>query len=166
MKIKLFTAMIFGFLLGTQAMAEPGNDNPEGWSCKMEFTAKGKGLQVIVGKFKLKGTGLVSCESDSGELRELPVRITIGGKPVQAQVAAGWLTVHGYAKPFGISGSPESLFGDYAVAKAQVAIIGGVGTIAGVDIDKNDNLAFNIQIETVKGFGFSLGMDKFSIEPL
>lgn len=55
--------------------------------------------------FKLKGTGFVSCESDSGELRELP-------------------------------------------------------------IDKNDNLAFQLNIETIIGLGFSLGMDKFIIQTI
>jgi hypothetical protein len=163
MKKLILAATAMLLVVGTQAFAD--EQNPQGWSCNMEFTAKGKGLQIFIGKFKMKGEGVLQCENDRGDMRVLPVKVTMGGKPIQAQVAAGWLRVKGHAKAIGISENPESLFGKYYVAKAQFAIIGGVGTQAGFDVEKDGNLAFNMSLQTIKGFGFSLGVTATVVGP-
>ncbi len=88
----------------------------------------------------------------------------MGGKFFQPQVAIGWLTVKGVAKSIGINGDPSSLAGKYYVANAAVAIISGVGATVGFDVTNNDNLAFQMSVQTTKGFGVSVGVEQMKLE--
>lgn len=162
MKTLAVLTLAFGLAAGFSANAEP--KNPESWSCQLQFEAKGRGLQVIVGKFKMTGPGTLSCENAAGETKEIPVKVTMGGKFFQPQVAAGWLSLKGVSKPIGISDAPESLFGTYYLANAQAAVIGGVGASAGFDVERNDNLSFGVSVQVTKGFGVAVGVERFELE--
>lgn len=162
MKTLAALMLAMGLTAGMTVKAEP--KNPESWSCQLQFEAKGRGLQVIIGKFKMTGPGMMSCENAAGARKEIPVKVTMGGKFFQPQIAAGWLTVKGIAKGIGISDAPESLLGTYYLANAQVAVIGGLGASAGFDVERNDNLSFNVNLQVTKGFGIALGVERFELE--
>ena len=154
--------LALGLMSGLSAHAV--GKNPADWECSLQFEAKGRGLQVIIGHFKMEGKGLLSCHNDAGETQEIPMKVTMGGKFFQPQVAAGWLTVKGLAKGVGINQTPSSLAGKYYVANAAVAVIGGVGATAGFDVNKDDNVAFQMSLQVTKGFGIALGIERMELE--
>lgn len=144
---------------GSVAQADVAPD----WNCHLEFEAKGKGLQVIIGMFKMKGKGLVTCENEAGQIQEIPVNVKMGGKLFQAQVAAGWLTVRGVSKEIGVEKDPSEIFGKYYVANAQAAVIGGVGATAGLDARRDDNVTLALGVQVTKGFGLAVGLQTLQI---
>lgn len=134
------------------------------WTCGMEFDAEGKGLQLIVGKYEVKGQGNLSCISLAGEEVEVPIKVSIDSTPVALRVAFGALTAKGVSAEIALfANNPEDLLGNYLVARAEAAVIGGVGAFVATHADF-PALVLNVGLEFTQGFGVNLGIEKMTIE--
>ncbi|MBK7962043.1 MAG: hypothetical protein IPK04_13085 [Bdellovibrionales bacterium] len=156
--------MKHALVLATALMMSLPAFSMERWNCNLTWQAQGGGLQIIVGMFKLKGTGTAVCSNATGEIRELPFNVTMGGQPLSPSVSIGVMKVNAGATIYGVEGQPESLFGKYATLGGQLALIGGVGAgVATEFLDDRDH-KLSVNMELVRGLGASVGVRVLKLE--
>jgi hypothetical protein len=74
------------------------------------------------------------------------------------------MELNGQSMEFGLlDATPKSLFGEYIVAQAQGAIIGGVGVLTATKVGFPD-LALKISLQFARGFGINLGVNTMHIK--
>jgi hypothetical protein len=155
---------LFAVLLGVSAGAD---QTPQPlaplYQCAVTFKAQGGGLQAIVGKFVLTGTGNLRCADVTGKTLVVPVNVAVGGGTA-ARLAIGYFSIIGSASGLGWVSSPESLFGKYASVGALGAFAGGLGATVAMHATKS-NVTLNANFQLAKGFGLELGYSTLQIEP-
>lgn len=148
-------------LLGSLAQAQvPAAEAP--FVCSLAFDVAGGGIQVIVGNYKLVGTGTLSCSDKNGVMAPIPLKITMGG-PVQGTVAVGVARVMGVATGIGLASSPAEILGDYVVVGGQVALMLGVGAHVALH-SAAQALTLNADLQLIQGVGFNIGINTLKIE--
>jgi hypothetical protein len=154
MKKLFLTLVALGTLAAFSAHAEV---NKPVWDCALTFTAKGGGVQVIVGKFQLSGPGNIRCVDVAGNTQVLPVRVIMGGSWLAPSVGAGYLHLAGVASGIGVAHGPQALLGRYVVAGAQVGIIVGAGANFSVH-GGNEAVTLNLGVNVTRGLGAQVGI--------
>lgn len=156
---KLFFAL--ALLLGTNfAQAQEGKL----WACGMEFKGVAQGIQILVGDFKLKSTGKLTCDDGNGTTEVIPVRVTMGAAPFAPRIAFGAFEVYGASAQIQLANrNPRDLMGEYAVLQAQAAVVGGVGLVTGIHASDND-IAVQLSLQFLKGLGVNFGFTTLKIE--
>ena len=156
---KLIIGMAMAALFSTTAMAHDAGL----WSCGLNFKAKGKGFQVLVGKFTFDGKGTMRCRNMlNGESREYNVKVSMGSSIVAPRVAFGSMKVYGLAKDINIPNEPDRVFGSYLVTHAQAAV--GVGGGAYTAVALHRGVTLNLSLQMTTGFGVNVGVSTMKIE--
>ncbi len=134
--------------------------------CGMSFEAKGGGLQILVGEFKLVGEGVIKCREFNGSESVMPVDIQIGGRsPVALKIAAGYLEVYGLATGIGFAKSPEGLAGRYLTVDADAAVGLGAGVAVSLHLKRDDAATINLNLQVARGLGLDVGFNSLTISP-
>lgn len=135
------------------------------WVCELSFKGQAKGFQVIIGRFKAKGTGTLRCVSPF-EVREIPVKIDLSTKYIAPRVAIGNFKFYGQALSIALlANEPEDLLGRYLVAQGQGAIIGGIGAMTAVHASLPE-VALNVSLQFTTGLGINVGLTDMKIKAL
>lgn len=164
--------LLVSLLIATSTFAEvSARENaveraPEKWSCEIEFQAEGGGIQVIIGIFKMSGQGDAVCTSTTGEVRELPLAVSLGGKPLSPSLSLGALRIVAHGHIADIEGKPESIYTKYLAVGGQVSLIGGAGSDFGVDFADNNQRKLGTHLELVQGLGISVGLRVLKLQPI
>ncbi len=146
-------------ILGATSQAQAG----EGWLCGLTYKAEVRAAQLIVGKYKVDGTGTLRCNNAEGEKLQIPVKLTARGAPVSARVAFAHFTMYGASANVTLGAlEPRDLLGKYHFTQAQGAFIGGAGVIVGSHVTNNLNLA--LSVNAIEGVGVNLGVTTMRIE--
>lgn len=134
--------------------------------CGLSFTAKGGGVQVIYGQFKLKGTGTIRCTDIDGNTVVMPVGVSLGGKHWAARFAVvPHMKIRGGVTGLGLLASPNAILGHYLALNGGAALgIGADGMVA-IRVAKNA-LTFNIGLALAQGLGLEVGIDTIDITAL
>lgn len=127
------------------------------WDCALTFTAKGGGVQIIVGKFQLSGPGNVRCVDVAGNTEVLPVRIIMGGSLIAANVALGYFQLAGVASGIGVASGPQALLGDYVTVGAQAGLIVGAGANFSIH-GGSEAVTLNLGVNVSRGIGAQVGI--------
>ena len=136
------------------------------WTCGLTFTGTSEGIKVIVGHFTTEATGRMRCIDLEGRHFSKNVRISMGSHWLGPVVGAGHFKFAGVSSEISLFNcSPNVLFGKYLVAHGQGAIIGGAGTFAAVRV-KPPELAVNISVKLVHGFGAQVGIESLTLSEL
>lgn len=135
-----------------------------GWICGLAYQGEAKGVQVVFGNWKMEASGTLKCEAADGEKRELPVLVKTRAKAIRPILAAGKFQIFGASANIALlTHEPEDLLGNYYIAQAQAAVVGGVGVIAGTHVNADD-ITLYVSVNAIKGAGFHVGVSKMSIE--
>ena len=166
-KILLVLAMS---LAGAFAQASNGDDmTAQGklsWTCGLTFTGSSMGVKVILGRFTTHASGRLRCVDLEGRHFSRDVRVHMGSRFIGPVIGAGYFKFAGVSSEISLFNcNPDVLYGSYVVAHGQGAIIGGAGTFTAVRV-KPPEIAVNIGLKLVKGFGAQVGIEHFTIEPL
>lgn len=161
MKIKSLIATLV--ILGAAAAAHADGTRP--LECGLSFTAKGGGAQVLIGKFKLSGQGMLACQDLNGDVEKIPVKVTFGGHLFALKAAVGYFNIAGVATGIGYTKSPNEILGHYVVASAEGAVIAGAGARVGFRA-AHGNATINAMIQAENGIGFDVGLGTMRIERL
>ncbi len=133
------------------------------WACGLKFSGTSHGLKVIVGHFKTVGHGTLSCKSVFGESYSRHVNVTIGHHWIGPTAGIGYFKLRGVSSEISLlNHSPNAILGNYLVAQGEAAIVGGVGAFTAVKVGM-PQLAVNISLQLLKGFGVQVGIDRLSI---
>lgn len=135
------------------------------WSCAMTFEAKGGGAIVLVGYYEMNGTGRISCVDVAGNEEIIPIRVQLGGLPIQPNVGVGYFHIAGVASGIGVATDPRALLGHYVTLSAQAGVIVGAGGNIAVRGGR-DALTLNLGVEVLHGFGAQLGVNQLIISPM
>lgn len=127
------------------------------WDCALTFTAKGGGVQVILGKFQLSGPGNVRCVDVAGNTEVMPVRVIMGGSLVAANVALGYFHLAGVASGIGVASGPQALLGNYVVVGAQAGFIVGAGANFSIH-GGSEAVTLNLGVNVLSGLGAQVGI--------
>lgn len=133
-------------------------------TCALDFNVRGGGFIAILGFYKLRGHGRISCVDAAGREVDTPVIVSIGGSPIELNVAVGYFHLRGGAVGIGVATGPQELFGDYAVVGANATALIGAGahvTMTGVSSGLNLNVGLNLET----GIGAQVGINGMTIEP-
>jgi hypothetical protein len=152
-------AMVFGTQFAQADVKAPL------WNCAVSFNVEGGGLKVIVGSFALEGQGKISCMDVAGNTEEIPVYVTVGGRPLSLGIGAGHLQLVGLATGIGLAGQPSDLLGTYVVAGVRGAIFLGGGADVALHATHR-SITVNASIQAVSGLGLNAGIDRLTIERL
>lgn len=133
------------------------------WTCSVAFDVKGGGVKLLVGDFTLRGPGQISCIDVTGNVQEIPVTVTMGGKPFSLTLAIGKMHLVGLATGVGIAGQPADLLGEYLVGSIRGAFFVGAGADVALHGARNA-LTLNAAIQGIKGAGVNVGFDNLTIE--
>lgn len=164
MKKMIMGLVMLSSFVGFSAMASGQIEKPL-WQCGLTFKAQGGGVQFIVGSFKMRGPGTIRCVDIAGNTQVMDVKVTLGGRPLAANVALGKFRIAGLATGLGVATGPEALLGRYYTVGAQGAVLVGAGA----------NMAFhggaeavtlNLGVALEKGLGVQVGLNRMMIEPL
>ena len=132
------------------------------WECALTFDAKGGGFQVLVGEFKLTGTGTINCIDLAGNKEALPVVVTMHSSPLALNVGVGHFHIAGLATGIGLESGPQGLLGDYLTADAEASFIVGAGAEVALH-GGCEGVTINVGVSMLRGIGFDLGVNKFTI---
>jgi hypothetical protein len=136
------------------------------WACNINFKAHAQGFQVILGKFSVKGHGVLRCVSPFEEVRTIPVRINLSTKFFAPRVALGKFDIYGETAQIGLfANEPEDLLGTYIVAQGQGALIAGAGAMTAVRATI-PHLSLQVSVQFVKGFGLNAGITTMTVEEM
>lgn len=134
-------------------------------TCALEFTAKGRDLQILVGYSHLKGKGLIKCVDDHRRSTALPIRVTFKTPILFPRFSLSpTVTVHGVASGIqvppetrrGPPGGAPAILGSYLTVNATAAVGEGAGT--SLDLQGEDNQTpINLKLENIEGFGVAIG---------
>lgn len=157
-------------LVGAFAHADNGDEmTAQGklsWTCGLTFTGSSMGVKVILGHFTTHATGKLRCIDLEGNHFSRDVKVHMGSHFIGPVVGIGYFKFAGVSSEISLFNcSPEVLFGSYVVAHGQGAVIGGAGTFAAVRV-KPPELAVNVALKLLKGFGAQVGVEHFTIEPM
>lgn len=132
------------------------------WACGMKFSGTSKGFKIIVGKFKTVAYGTLKCTSLHKNYSQ-KIKIEIGHHWIGPTAGIGWFKLAGKAATFSLLNcDPSKVLGKYLVAQGEAAIIGGVGAFTAVKVGF-PQLAVDISLQLLKGFGVQVGIDKMRI---
>lgn len=161
------TILGFAMLVSMFSFSAQANDRIEApiYTCALSFEAKGGGLQIVVGSFKLKGEGAIHCVDVEGNTEEIPVKVTMGGPLVAPNIGFGVFNVRGLATGIGLSTGPEALLGKYYMVGGRVAWIVGAGANLAVH-GGAEALTLNLALSLESGAGLQVGVNRLKIEPL
>ena len=133
------------------------------WVCALDFNGRAEGFQVIVGHFKMEGTGELSCANLDGRREAIPVKLTMGSRFLAPEFSFGGFDIYGAAAEIALTdGSPRDLLGRYLVAHGQGSIVGGAGVITGVHAS-DSALSLLLSIQFLHGVGFSVGINSLDL---
>ncbi|MGZ3774092.1 MAG: hypothetical protein ACXVCY_08945 [Pseudobdellovibrionaceae bacterium] len=136
------------------------------WVCHLGFKGTAMGFKVIFGRFETNAYGTLKCKGIGGGYYTQDVKISMGHKWFGPTVGLGYYKLAGLAKEISLFNlSPESILGHYKVAQADAVVIGGVGSFTAVKLGL-PQLAFNVSLKLLFGFGADVGIDKLCIEPV
>lgn len=149
-----------------QPLQDDASINSAGWVCGLAFQGTSKGIKVIVGHFKTVAYGVLKCKGVPGQHFTRDIKITIGHHWIGPTAGIGYFKLAGVSSEFSLLNcSPDKIFGKYAVAQGEAAIIGGVGAFTAVKVGL-PQLAFNISLQLLKGIGVQVGIDKLTISEM
>jgi hypothetical protein len=132
------------------------------WVCGMKFTGTSKGFKIIIGSFKTVAYGTLKCTSLHKNYTQ-KIKIEIGHHWIGPTAGIGWFKLAGKAATFSLLNcDPSKVLGKYLVAQGEAAIIGGVGAFTAVKVGL-PQLAVDISLQLLKGFGVQVGIDKMRI---
>ena len=158
----LFVAAAVLFL----SMTASAHDGQPAWVCKMAFKGESQGAQIIVGHFHTEATGRIKCVGLNGDKYSRDVKISMGTSPISAAIGLGDFEFAGRSAEISlVNCHPDALLGTYLVAEGQVAVIGGAGAFAAAKIDP-PQIAVQISMQLLEGFGVQLGFHRMTIAPL
>lgn len=159
---KLFAVLALS-LLTVAANAEVQSP---AWVCTMNFNGRAVGARLIIGMYKFNGRGTLRCANPTGQTEQIPVLVSMNAKPISLGASLGYMDLYGQTAEAALVGSKSrgasALLGDYYVAQAQAAIIGGAGVITAVHA-QNSALSLKIALQLTKGFGVNLGFNRMRI---
>lgn len=157
---KLFLTAIVALFMSVGAFA---NDTViPAWACSLNFKAHAQGFQVLVGKFDVKGRGVLRCVS-AFEVRTIPVRINMSTKYLAPRVAMGSFDVYGESAQIGLFAyNPEDLLGTYLIAEGQGTLVAGAGAMTAVRTTI-PHLSMQVSVQFVRGFGLNVGVTTMTI---
>lgn len=156
------------FLFGTQwAQAKTYETQVTApvWECALTFNVQGGGLKFLVGHFQLEGQGLISCMDVLGNTEQIPVYVTVGGKPLSLSAGIGRMQMVGMASGVGIAGQPEDLLGDYTIVGVRGSLLVGAGADLALRASHRA-ITLNMAVQLVSGLGINAGLDNITIERL
>ena len=128
------------------------------WTCSMNFTAKAKGLVILIGRFDVKGKGTLDCINAAGEISSTPVKIKLVSGPVSTRIAFGSFRIAGRSLELDLyNESPEDLMGEYLVTDVEGTILAGVGAFTAIHKDLTD-IGIKVSTELLAGLGVNVGV--------
>lgn len=156
---KVLLALAIGFAgLQAQAVQSPA------WFCTLGFKGTAVGAKLLIGAYHFDGKGSLDCVNPTGQNVTYPVRVTMNAKALSPQISLGFMNLYGRSAQIGISSSrnPAVLLGDYYIAQAQAAVIGGAGIITAVHAN-DSSVALKVALQLTSGFGINLGMNRMRV---
>ncbi|MBX2996448.1 MAG: hypothetical protein KF681_16625 [Bdellovibrionaceae bacterium] len=171
--ILLIAAMILG--TGAQAFAQETvelnhvttrEEARPAWVCGLAFEGESQGLQFIIGSFRTVAYGELNCTDGLGGEYHRPVRVSMGTKFISPAIGIGTFRLAGVSAEISLFNlHPDVLLGQYVVAQGQVAFVGGVAAFTAVKVQP-PQIAAQVSIQLLSGFGAHLGFHKMTIEAL
>lgn len=132
------------------------------WACNLNFKAHAQGFQIIVGKFDVKGRGVLRCVS-AFEVRTIPVSINMSTKYLAPRVAMGSYDVYGETTQIGLFAyNPEDLLGTYLIAEGQGTLVAGAGAMTAIRATI-PHISMQLSVQFVRGFGLNAGVTTMTI---
>lgn len=136
------------------------------WTCGLTFTGTSEGVKVILGHFTTEAVGRLKCIDLEGHHFSKDVRVSMGSHWIGPVVGIGHFKFAGVSSEISLFNcSPNVLFGKYLVGHGQGAIIGGAGTFAAVRV-KPPEVAMNISLKLLHGFGAQVGIESMTLSEL
>ena len=135
------------------------------WVCSLGFKGRAVGAKLILGSYRFHGHGTLSCVNPTGQHESYPVLVDMHAKPISLGASLGYMELYGQTAEIALSDTskgPETLLGNYYIAQAQAALIGGAGVITAVHVN-NSSLALKVALQLAKGFGVNLGLNRMTI---
>ena len=159
MKKLILTLVAFTAFMGSSMAFE---DSPI-WTCKLNYKAKARGLQIFIGHFSIKGKGTLSCISAFGETEVLPVNIKMKARPVALRIGFGSFELLGTSASISLfTNDPRDILGEYVVALANASLGLGVGAFTAVQLGF-PNIDFAVSVQVTRGLGASVGLTRLEI---
>ena len=88
----------------------------------------------------------------------------LGATPVAPLIGIGYMELYGESLQIALSnGTPKALLGQYLIAQAHAAVVGGIGAITAVRA-ADHNLSFTVSLQLVQGLGVDLGFTQMKLE--
>lgn len=151
-------------LMGLVAQAQ--DDSRPVWVCGLAFEGQSKGVQILLGRFRTEATGELRCTDAIGGTYVRPIRISMRSSFLSPTVGIGQFAIHGVSGQISLfNQNPEVLFGHYLVARGQAALVGGVAAFTAVRVSPPE-VAMQLSLQVVTGFGVHVGIERMLIEPL
>ena len=162
--ILLIAALLVG---GAVAQAHTHNEDARpAWICGLAFEGESQGLQFILGSFRTEAYGELRCTDGLGGIYERDVRVTMGTKFLAPAIGIGQFKMAGVSAQISLlNAHPDVLLGNYVVAQGQAAFIGGVAAFTAVKV-RPPQVAVQVSVQLLSGFGLHLGIHKMHIEAL
>ncbi|UOF01259.1 hypothetical protein [Bdellovibrio reynosensis] len=133
------------------------------WVCGLAFKGTSKGLKIIVGHFKTVAYGHLKCKGLLGKTYSQRVMVSIGHHWIGPTAGIGYFKMAGVSSEISLFNKhPEAILGKYLVAQGEAAIIGGVGAFTAVKVGV-PQIAANVSLQLLKGFGVQVGIDGLHI---
>ena len=152
--------------LSLLAFSAQANEGRAAWICGLNFHGESRGVQLLLGSFKTVATGELNCADGVGGVYKSPVRISMQSRFLAPTVGVGMFKMAGLATEISLLNShPSVLFGNYLVAQGEVALVGGVGAFTAVRVSP-PQIALNVSVQLLSGFGLEAGIQRMKIEPL
>ncbi|MFS4458710.1 hypothetical protein [Bdellovibrio sp. HCB2-146] len=135
------------------------------WTCGVKFTGTSKGFKIIIGSFKTVAYGTLKCVGLKRTYTQ-KVKVEIGHHWIGPTAGIGYFKLAGKALEISLlNADPSVILGKYLVAQGEAAIIGGVGAFTAVKVGL-PQLALNVSLQLLKGFGVQVGIDKMRISAI
>lgn len=134
-------------------------------TCSFAFEVKGTDIQVLIGRSKLNGYGVIHCEDSYGNIETLNVKVTVGTPVLFPRIAfAPMVVVRGESSGITVaSGGPKGLLGQYLTVDIRGSLTSGAGATLSIFND-DSGLALNLVLVGVEGFGIAVGGTLVNIE--
>jgi hypothetical protein len=134
-------------------------------TCSVSFEVKGTDIQVLIGRSKLNGYGVIRCEDSYGNIETLNVKVTVGTPVLFPRVAfAPTVVVRGESTGITVPrGGPQGLLGQYLTVDIRGSLTSGAGAKLSIFND-DSGLALNLVLVGVEGFGIAVGGTLVNIE--
>jgi hypothetical protein len=131
----------------------------------MAFSGQSEGFQIFLGHFKTEASGTLNCVDGIGGTYSQDITVTMQTCALSATIGAGSFKIAGLSTEISLlDQSPEVLFGHYLVAQGQASIFAGAGAFTAVRVAP-PQVALNVSVQLLTGFGLELGVQKMTIAP-